>query len=122
MSKTTSLKVVANQNCFVFTFVKKKEIITIILTLQMAQVASFPKSKVEIIIDVSHFNLAPHMATMFPIHSLHLPKVIVKTNNRGEFKQNITIKCSCNATNILNAKLIIVQIFQFKVTCMANDS
>jgi hypothetical protein len=81
----------------------------------MAQVAYFLKSKVEIILDVSHFNLAPHMATMFPIHSLHLPKVIVESNNRGEFKQNITIKCGWNVTNIFNAKLIIVQIFKLKV-------
>jgi hypothetical protein len=40
----------------------------------------------------------------------------VKTNNEGEFKQNITIKCGHNATNILNVKFIIVQIFQLKAS------
>jgi hypothetical protein len=80
----------------------------------MAQATNLPKSKVEIIIDISHFNLTTQMATMFPIHSLHLPKVIIDTNNRGEFKQNIIITCSWNAMNILNAKFIIVQIFQLR--------
>ncbi len=72
MSKTTSLKVmnnVTNPSCFISTFVKKKEIATIISTLQMAQVACSLKSKVEIILDVSRFNLAPRMAIMFPIDS-----------------------------------------------------
>jgi hypothetical protein len=72
MSKTTSLKVmnnVTNPSCFVSTFVEKKEITTFILALQMAQVTCSPKSKVEIILDVSRFNLAPPMAIMFPIHS-----------------------------------------------------
>jgi hypothetical protein len=54
MSKTTSLKVMNNvtsPSCFISRFVKKKEIATIISALQMAQVASSLKSKVEIILD-----------------------------------------------------------------------
>jgi hypothetical protein len=81
----TSLKVVnnvTNPSYFVYTFVKKKEIIAIILALQMAQAMSSPKSKVEIILDVSH-DLTPRMAIIFLVHSLHLPKVIVGTNNGG---------------------------------------
>ncbi len=52
------------------------------------------------------------MAIMFFIHALHLPKVTVGTNNKGEFKQIIIIKCGRNAMNILNAKLVIIQISQ----------
>jgi hypothetical protein len=97
-------------NCFISTFVKKKEITSIILTLQMAQATSSLKVQVEIIFDVSHFNLVQHMAIMFPICSLHLIRIIVETNKRGEYKQNITIKCGWNARNNLNTKTIIVQI------------
>jgi hypothetical protein len=74
---------VTNPSYFMCTFVKKKKIIAIILALQMAQATSFPKNKVEIILDVSRLNLTPRMAIIFPIHSLHLPKVIVGTNNGG---------------------------------------
>lgn len=38
--------------------------------------------------------------------------MIVEIDNKREFKQNITLKCGQNAMNILNAKLIIVQISQ----------
>ncbi len=78
----------------------------------MVQAARLLKSKVEIIFHVNHFNLAPHMAIMFPIHSLHLPRMIVETNNRGQLKLNITIKFGRNVTTILNSKVIIVQNFQ----------
>jgi hypothetical protein len=67
-------------------------------------------SKVEIVIDVSCLNLAPHMAITFLVHSLHLIIMTIETNNRGEFKQNITIECGWNAMNIINEKLIILQI------------
>jgi hypothetical protein len=53
----------------------------------MAQATFFSKNKVEIIIDVNHLNLAPRIAIMFPVHSLHLPRVIVETNNKGEFNK-----------------------------------
>jgi hypothetical protein len=82
----------------------------------MAQTTHSPKSKVEIILGVSHLNLAPQMAIMFLVHSLHLPRVTIKTHNVGEFKQNITIKSGQNVMNIFNAKVIIVQIFQFKAS------
>jgi hypothetical protein len=82
----------------------------------MAQVVHSSKSKVEIILDVSLLNLMPCMTIMFLVHSFHLPKVTVKTNNRGEFKQNITIKCGQNATNIFYAKVIIVQISQLRAS------
>jgi hypothetical protein len=49
---------------------------------------------------------------IFFIHSLHLPKMIVYTNNKGEFKQNIIFQCGQNAMNILNVKLFINQFFQ----------
>ncbi len=100
---------------FIFTFIRKKEITNIISTLQMAQTLSSLKSKVEIVIDVSCFNGTLCMAIMFHVHSLHLPKVTARTNNKGGLKQNITINCGWNATNNLNAKLIIIQIFQFGV-------
>jgi hypothetical protein len=74
---------VTNPSYFIFTFVKKKEIATIILTLQMVQAMSFMKSKVEIVFDVSHFNFAPHMAIMFPIHFLQLLIVTIMTNKGG---------------------------------------
>jgi hypothetical protein len=51
-----------------FTFVKKKEFSTIILALQVAQLVRPSKSKVEIVLDVSRLNLAPHMAIMFLLH------------------------------------------------------
>jgi hypothetical protein len=74
----------------------------------MAQVVRPQKSKVEIIFYVNHLNLAPHMAIMFFVHSLHLPIMTIRTNNMGEFKQDITTKSTQNATNIPNAKVIII--------------
>jgi hypothetical protein len=71
----------------------------------MSQATSFAKSKVEIIFYISHLNLAPCIAIMFPFCSLHLPKVTIETNKGkgGEggrglvskvgFKQNFTMKC-----------------------------
>jgi hypothetical protein len=103
---------VTNPSCFVSTFVKKKEVTTIIPTLQMAQVVRLLKSRLKSFFMLIIFNLAPHMAIMFLVHSLHLPKVTVETNNRGEFKINITNKSGQNAINIMNEKVIIVQIFQ----------
>jgi hypothetical protein len=111
-----SFKVVNNiaiPSYFVSTFIKKKEFAYIILALQMAQALCSLKSKVEIILDVSCFNLAPRMAITFHVHPLHLPRVTAMTNNGGKFKQNITIKCGWDATNNLNAKFMIVQISQF---------
>jgi hypothetical protein len=99
---------ITNLSYFVSTFVKKKELTTIILALQMAQTVHPPKSKVEIIFDVNHLNLAPRIAIMFPVHSLHLPKMTIRTNNMGDFKQDITTKSTQNAMNILNAKVIII--------------
>jgi hypothetical protein len=49
----------------------------------MARVVSFMKNKVEIVFDVSHLNLAPHMAIMFPIHYLQLPIVTIMINKGG---------------------------------------
>jgi hypothetical protein len=45
-------------SCFISTFVKKKEIAALILALQMTQTPSSLKNKVEIVLDVSHFNFA----------------------------------------------------------------
>ncbi len=76
-SKMSSLKVmnnVTNPSYFISTLVKKKEITTIISTLQMAQITHFLKSKVEIVLNVSHFNIAPRMAIMFHAHSCIYPK------------------------------------------------
>ncbi len=84
--RTISLKFINNvviPNYFISTFVNKKEFIGIILALQMAQSTSSSKVQIEIVLDVSHFNLVPHMVIMFPIHSLHLTKVTVGTNKRG---------------------------------------
>jgi hypothetical protein len=53
-------------------------------------------------------NLAPRMAIMFHVHSLHLPRMTIGPNNMGEFKQDITTNSTQNATNILNAKVIII--------------
>jgi len=83
--KTICLKLVNNitiPNYFVFTFVKKKEITSIILALHMTQAMSSLKFQVEIVLDVSHFNPVPHMAIMFPIHSLDLTRMIIGTNKR----------------------------------------
>ncbi len=59
----------------------------------------------------------------WPSWSLSIPYICLEMNTRltngGDFKQNITIKCGWNATKILNAKVIIVQIFQFR-TNMCN--
>jgi hypothetical protein len=91
----TSLKVVnnvANPNYFISIVVKKKKIIGIIPALWMDQAAHFLKSMVEITFYVSHFNLAPCMAIMFLVHSLHLPlEWLSRLTRGGEFKQNITI-------------------------------
>jgi len=84
--RTISLKFINNvviPNYFISTFVNKKKIIGIILALQMTQSTSSLKVQVEIVLDVSHFNLLPHMVIMFPIHSLHLTKVTVGTNKKG---------------------------------------
>jgi hypothetical protein len=97
-------------NYFVSTFVKKKEITSIILALQMAQATNSLKVQVEIVLDVSRFNLVPCMAIMFPIHSLHLTKMIIGTNKRGQFKQDITIQCGRNTKNNVDTKIIIIQI------------
>jgi len=82
-SKMTSLKVmnITNPSYFISTFVTK--IIAIISTLQIAQATSSPKSKVEIVLDVSRLNLTPWMTIMFSVHSLHFLKVIDGTNDRG---------------------------------------
>jgi hypothetical protein len=76
---------------------KKKKIIAIISALQMAQTPSTLKSKVEIVLDVSCINLAPRMAIMLLVCSLHLVRLIVGID-KEEFKQNITIKMwlECN--------------------------
>jgi len=58
----------------------------------MAQTLSLLKSKVEIVLDVSCINLAPHMSIMLHVHSLHLVRLIVGID-KEEFKQNIIIKC-----------------------------
>jgi hypothetical protein len=81
---------------------------SIISALQMVQVSSSSKVQVEVILDVIHLNLVPRMAIMFLIHSLHLTKVTIGTNKKGQFKQHITIKCGWNARNNLNTKTIIV--------------
>jgi hypothetical protein len=83
---------VTTPSYFIFTSIKKKKIVAIILALQMAQTLSPLKSKVEIILDVSCINLVPHVAIMLPVHSLHLVRLIVGID-KEEFKQNITIKC-----------------------------
>jgi hypothetical protein len=101
---------VATPNYFIFTFVKKNKIAKIILALQMAKATSSLKIEVE----VSCFNFVPCMAIMFLVHFLHLTTVTVESNKRGEFKQNITIKCGQNARNSLNTKIIIVQISQLR--------
>ncbi len=67
----------------------------------MAQAVNSSKTKVEIILDVSHLNLAPCMAIMFLIHALHLPKVTIGTNNKGEFKQIII-----HSDDILGARML----------------
>jgi hypothetical protein len=58
---------VTNPNYFVSTFVNKKEIATIIPTLQMSQATSSMKSKVEIVFDVGHLNLAPRIAIILSV-------------------------------------------------------
>jgi len=58
---------VTNPSYFVSTFVNKKEIATIIPTLQMSQATSSMKSKVEIVFYVSHLNLAPRIAIILSI-------------------------------------------------------
>jgi hypothetical protein len=58
----------------------RKKLQTIIPTLQMSQATSSTKSKIEILFDVSHLNLAPCIAIMFPFYSLHLPRVTIETN------------------------------------------
>jgi hypothetical protein len=106
--KIISLKFMNNittRNCFVSTFVKKNKITGIILTLQMARVTSSLKVQVEIIFYVNRFNLVPCMAIMFPVHSLHLTRVTIRTNNRGQLKQHLTIKCGRNAGRISIQKL-----------------
>jgi hypothetical protein len=88
----------------------------------MAQAVSSLKVQVEIIFNVNHFNLVPRMAIMFPIHSLHLTIVTIRINKRGQFKQNITMKCGWNARNNFNTKIIIVQISQLEVACATKDT
>jgi hypothetical protein len=83
---------VTTPSCLIFTSIKKKKKVTIILGLQMAQTPSPLKIKVEIVLDVSCINLAPRMAIMLLVHSLHLVRQIVGVD-KEEFKQNITIKC-----------------------------
>jgi hypothetical protein len=92
-AKKIPFKIISNviaPGCFIFTSIKKKKIVAIILALQMAQTLSPLKSKVEIVLDVSCINLAPRMAIMLHVHSLHLVRLIVEIN-KEEFKQNITI-------------------------------
>jgi hypothetical protein len=65
---------ITNPSYFISTFVKKKEITSIILALQMVQATRSLESKVEIVFNVSHLNLAPHIAIMFHVHSCIYPK------------------------------------------------
>jgi len=97
------MNIVTIPSYFVSTSINKKKIIAIILALQMAQTPSTLKSKVEIVLDVSCINLAPHVAIMLIVHSLHLIKLIVGID-KEELKQNITIKCGWNAMNNLNIR------------------
>jgi hypothetical protein len=56
----------------------QNQIITrFILTLQMTQTSCFMEMKVEIIFNVCHLDLAPRMAMVLPIHSLHLSRMVV---------------------------------------------
>jgi hypothetical protein len=74
---------VTTPNYYVFTFVKKKKTIAIILTLQMAQTTSSLKIQIEIIFNVNRFDLVPRMAIMFHVHSLHLTKVTIGIDKGG---------------------------------------
>jgi len=60
------------------------------------------KNKVEIILDVFHFDLPPRMAIVLPIHSLYITKMAVWIINEGEFKENVNIKCKYKSRNIIN--------------------
>jgi hypothetical protein len=74
----------------------------------MIQTPYAVKNKVEIILDVCHFDLPPRMAIVFFVHSLHITKMAMWNINEGEFEKNIKIKCRYNARNILNLECIIV--------------
>ncbi len=71
------------------------------------------KSKVEIILDIGCFNLAPRITIILSIHPLHLTIMIIYIFNLWEFKKGIPIKCCWNARNIFNAKCTIVDLCQF---------
>jgi hypothetical protein len=49
----------------------------------MAQATSSLKIQIEIILNVSRFDLIPHMAIMFRVHSLHLTKVTIGIDKGG---------------------------------------
>ncbi len=48
------------------------------------------------------------------INSLHLARMATWIINKGEFKENITIKCGWNARSIFNPKCIIIQLSQLQ--------
>jgi hypothetical protein len=75
------------------------------LALQMTQTPCFLKSKVEIILDVSHLNLTPCMVIMLLIHSLHLVRLIVEI---------LTTNGSSNKTSPLD-EVLMQRHFQCKI-------
>jgi hypothetical protein len=79
-NKTISTKTVNNiaiPSNFIKASIANKKITTIILALQMSQALCHLESKVEIVFNICHFNLAPNMTIIFFIHSLHLTKMAI---------------------------------------------
>jgi hypothetical protein len=78
----------------------------------MTQKPCLTESKVEIILDIGHLDLAPRIIIMLSIHPLHLTKMAIWIINRWEFKKDIPIKCCYNARNIFDAECIVVDLSQ----------
>jgi hypothetical protein len=78
----------------------------------MTQAPCPMKSKVENILDIGCFDLAPRMTIIHFVHPSHLTIMAIQIFNLWEFKKNIPIKCCWNARNIFNAKCIIDDLSQ----------
>jgi hypothetical protein len=74
---TQTMNNVANPSNFIGVSIQHQIIVEVVSTFQMTQITCHVESKVEIILDIGHFDLAPRMTIILSIHSLHLTKMAI---------------------------------------------
>jgi hypothetical protein len=72
------------------------------------------KNKVEIILDVFHFDLPPRMAIILPIHSLYITKMAVWIINEGIAKKMSTLNANIKLGTFLIHNVLLFCFFNSK--------